>query len=443
MHCSGKGTLTEDGTLQQELRGTDEAALHEFLRIVVPLAALFAIIQAVAGGVLRDGSMLLLALLIAQYGGCLIYARDLFDRGRVQASVGWISGGLIVPSLGGLILQPSMLPTIVLMPLMALAVALPFIGARRLHLMLGLTLSWVIAIGVLGVVVPPPADPAPWYGKAFLVVTMATATFLTILLFTRYRARLLLAAHREREVSLKLREVDRLKTTLMRAASHDLRTPTATILGAAETLRHLSLDEAEARALLAAISRGASRLSGLLDDLLDAESLQAGIVELSAEPADVGEVVGEAVAALEIPVDVDLRLDLRPARATVDRPRVGRIVENLVMNAIRHAPGPGVVWVFVRPRDGGAEIVVEDQGPGVPEAERLTIFAPFRRGDTEAPGTGLGLAIVEGFVGLHGGRVWVEDRPGGGASFHAFFPGEGPRDATARPELVLHGIRAD
>jgi signal transduction histidine kinase len=425
--------LTVHGTLEHELRGTDEAALHEFLRLVVPLAAVFAVIQAVAGGVLRDGSMLLVALLIALYGGCLIYARELFDRGRVQASVGWISGGLIVPSLGTVILQPSMLPTIVLLPLMALAVALPFIGARRLHLLLGLALVWVIAIGVVGSVAPPPADPAPWYGKAFQVVTMATATFLTILLFTRYRARLLLAAHREREVSLKLREVDRLKTTLMRAASHDLRTPTATILGATETLRHLSLDEAEARALLAAISRGASRLSGLLDDLLDAESLQAGVVELSAEPTDVGEVVRDAVASLEIPEGMDLCLDLQPAHATVDRARVGRIVENLVMNAIRHAPGSGVVWVLVRPDDGGAEIVVEDQGPGVPEADRLTIFAPFRRGDTEAPGTGLGLAIVEGFVGLHGGRVWVEDRLGGGASFHVFFPGVGIAPALPEP----------
>jgi hypothetical protein len=72
-----------------------------------------------------------------------------------------------------------MLPTIVLLPLMALAVALPFIGARRLHLLLGLALVWVIAIGVIGSVAPPPADPAPWYGKAFQVVTMATATFLT------------------------------------------------------------------------------------------------------------------------------------------------------------------------------------------------------------------------------------------------------------------------
>ncbi|HEX6401367.1 MAG TPA: ATP-binding protein, partial [Actinomycetota bacterium] len=300
------------------------------------------------------------------------------------------------------------------------------------------------AIGVVGVVAPPPADPAPGYGKAFQVVTMAAATFLTILLFTRYRARLLLAVHLEREVSLELREVDRLKTTLMRAVSHDLRTPTAMILGAAETLRHLSLDEDDARTLLAAISRGANRLSGLLDDLLDAESLQAGVVELSAEPADVGEVVRDAVAALEIPDEMDLRLDLQPAHASVDRARVGRIVENLVMNAIRHAPGSGVVWVLVRPCDGGAEIVVEDQGPGVPEADRRTIFAPFRRGETEAPGTGLGLAIVEGFVRSHGGRVWVEDRSGGGASFRVFLPEAGQGlAATARSELVVDRTRAD
>ena len=75
---------------------------------------------------------------------------------------------------------------------------------------------------------------------------------------------------------------------------------------------------------------------------------------------------------------------------------------------------------------------------------RRTIFDPFRRGDTEAPGTGLGLAIVEGFVGLHGGRVWVEDRLGGGASFRVLLPGAGQgRAATARSELVVDRTRTD
>lgn len=436
--------MTEGETLEHELRTRDEAALKEFLAFVVPLAALFAIVQVIAGAVVRDGSMLVIALLIALYCGCLVYAKELFERGRVQASVTWISGGLVVPTLGGVILQPMMLPTIVLMPLMALAVALPFIAARQLHLTLGLTLAWVVAIGTLGVLVPAPqADPAAWYGKAFTIVTMATATFLTILLFIRYRARLLTAAQRERGVAAKLREVDRLKTTLMRAASHDLRTPTATILGAVETLRSLSLDEDDARALLASISRGATRLARLLDDLLDAESLQAGIVELSTEHADVSDVVRDAVSSLEVPAGTELHLDLQPALATIDAGRVRRIVENLVMNAIRHAAGTGAVWARVRPLGDGAEIVVEDQGPGVPEADRLTIFAPFRRGDTDVPGTGLGLAIVEGFVGLHGGRVWVEDRPGGGASFHVVLPDRGVLAAPAPRELDAERIGID
>jgi signal transduction histidine kinase len=435
--------LTDDDTLEHELRGSDEAALHEFLRLVVPIAALFAIAQTIAGAVLRDGSMLTVGLLIALYGGCLIYARDLFGRGRVHASVAWISGGLVAPSFGGIILQPTLLPTMVLFPVMALAVALPFIGTRQLRLVLGLTLAWAVGIGTLGVLVPRPIDPAPWYGKVFVVVTLVTVTFLTVLLFTRYRARLLVAAQRERDVSAGLREVDRLKTTLMRAASHDLRTPTAAILGAAETLRQLSLDEDESRELLGSISRGANRLSGLLDDLLDTESLQAGIVELSAEPADVSEVVGEVLAGLEVPAGTELRLDLQPAIATIDVARVGRIVENLVMNAIRHAPGSDVVRVRVRPHDDGAEIVVEDEGPGVPESDRRTIFEPFRRGDTETPGTGLGLAIVEGFTLLHGGRVWVEGRPGGGASFHVSFPGGGPRATGSRRERTPDRGQAD
>src|SRR5918995_2114063 len=111
--------LTEDDTLELELRRTDEAALQEFLRLVVPLAALFAVIQTIAGAVLRDGSMLVVALLIALYGGCLAYARAQFALGRTQASVAWVSGGLLVPSLGGLMLQPTMLPTMVLLPLMS------------------------------------------------------------------------------------------------------------------------------------------------------------------------------------------------------------------------------------------------------------------------------------------------------------------------------------
>jgi two-component system sensor histidine kinase MtrB len=106
----------------------------------------------------------------------------------------------------------------------------------------------------------------------------------------------------------------------------------------------------------------------------------------------------------------------------IDPTTVARVTDNLVVNVLRHAAGATTVWVIVRETDAGAELIVEDDGPGIPADQRESIFSPFQRGSTEASGSGLGLSIVAGFVDLHGGRTWVEERPGGGASFHAVFP---------------------
>jgi signal transduction histidine kinase len=107
-------------------------------------------------------------------------------------------------------------------------------------------------------------------------------------------------------------------------------------------------------------------------------------------------------------------------------------VENLVVNATRHTPAGTTVWVGVRRQDGGVLLVVEDEGPGVPPELREQVFEPFRKGRNvadHAPGSGIGLALVARFATLHGGRAWVEDRQGGGASFRVFLPDGQPRDA--------------
>jgi signal transduction histidine kinase len=415
-------TLTDGATEGREPGQVERAALGEFLHLVLPLAVVFAVLQTAAGLWLRDTSMQVVALLIVLYGGCLFYAKTLFDRGRLRASVGWIAGGLVVPTLAGMLLQPSMLPLGALLPLTALAAALPFTTSRSMVPVLVGTVLWEIAVGVTAAVAPASHDPDPWYGDAFVVSTTASAAFVTVLLWMRYRGRLVLARDREHEVSERLREVDRLKTTLLRAASHDLRTPTAAILGAARTLEQVDdLRAEEARALIGSISRGATRLAGLLDDLLDAESLHVGSVELAAEPADLAQVVGDTLRGLEL-AGHRLIVDLEPAPASLDAPKVARVVENLVANALKHSEGPVTVWIRVRSGDEGAELVVEDDGSGIPAEERARVFEPFHRGVTAAPGTGLGLSIVAGFVDLHGGRVEVEDRPGGGASFRVTFP---------------------
>jgi signal transduction histidine kinase len=108
---------------------------------------------------------------------------------------------------------------------------------------------------------------------------------------------------------------------------------------------------------------------------------------------------------------------------SVDAPKVERMLENLLSNAARHTPPGARIWLRVRPEAGGVLLLVEDEGPGIPDDLKESVFEAFRRGPTASgPGSGIGLSLVARFAELHGGRAWVEDRPGGGASFRVFLP---------------------
>jgi len=119
-------------------------------------------------------------------------------------------------------------------------------------------------------------------------------------------------------------------------------------------------------------------------------------------------------------------VDAEPVMAWIDPAKVERIVENLLVNAARHTPDGTPVWLRVTAEADGVLLCVEDAGPGVPPDLRQTVFEPFRQATENrphAPGVGVGLALVARFAELHGGRAWVEERPGGGASFKVFLPG--------------------
>jgi signal transduction histidine kinase len=121
-----------------------------------------------------------------------------------------------------------------------------------------------------------------------------------------------------------------------------------------------------------------------------------------------------------------------------DEGMLERIVVNLLANTVKHTPVDSRIWVRVGPTDEGAELVVEDDGPGIVDEEKERIFQPFRQGAAASTGSGVGLALVARFAELHDGRAWVQDRPGGGASFHVTIAA-----APREPRIDLSGLEAD
>jgi PAS domain S-box-containing protein len=224
----------------------------------------------------------------------------------------------------------------------------------------------------------------------------------------------------ERSTSEQLRVADALKSTFLQAVSHDLRSPLSAILGLARTLERedIKLTPEESRTMAGRIAFNARRLDGIVGDLLDLERLAAGALEPMFAPVDVGALVRELVAGADLVGGRRLHLDTAPLTITADAAMVERIAENLVANAAKHTPGDARIWISVERADAGALIVVEDDGPGVPREDREIIFEAFAQGgSSHAGGAGVGLALVARFAELHGGRAWVQERKGGGASF--------------------------
>jgi signal transduction histidine kinase len=247
----------------------------------------------------------------------------------------------------------------------------------------------------------------------------------------------------ERNAAERLRELDGLKNSFLTAVSHELRTPLTTLLGNSLTLERsrgdLTADVQDE--LIRGLSRNALKLQRLLEDLLDLDRLTRGVFEPMRSRVDVGALVRSVVMEVTGLRDRELYLDTPCVEADVDVAKVERIVENLATNAARYTDTHSRVWVRVEASDDGVLIVVEDEGLGVPEHLKQTIFQPFQQGERAidySPGVGIGLSITAQFAELHGGRAWVEDRPGGGASFKVWLRSDsggsrGPRDVVDEP----------
>ncbi|MBI2772934.1 MAG: GAF domain-containing protein [Chloroflexi bacterium] len=230
-----------------------------------------------------------------------------------------------------------------------------------------------------------------------------------------------------------LRDLDQLKDEFLAAVSHDLRTPLTVISGSLELLaRQTGEAQPGAQRLISQAERHVQRLQRNVEDLLDLAQLQEARIELEREFLSAGEVLGE-VATTHEPItaakgqSITIQCEDGLPLVLVDRRRMQQVLGNLTQNASRYSPEGSAIELRAERAGDGVRFAVVDEGPGIPATERERVFDKFYRGERArgtTSGTGLGLAIAQTLVGLHGGRIWVEDAARGGARFVVEMPHE-------------------
>ncbi len=257
------------------------------------------------------------------------------------------------------------------------------------------------------------------------------ATFATQIAFALERERMNDAA---RKAQLAM-ETEKLRSSLLSSVSHDLRTPLSVIAGASGSLLESLPDTADApvrRELLETIVDEANRLTRLVDNLLSVTRLESGAVTVQKEWHVVEDIVGSAIRqvgrrATDHRLSVEIPADMPMVR--VDAVLIEQVMANLLDNAARYSPAGSVIAIGAGRLDDRVVIEVADRGAGLAPGEQERIFEKFYRGEAARSGprgAGLGLSICRAIVEAHGGRIWADNRPEGGARFCFSLPLDEP-----------------
>ena len=239
----------------------------------------------------------------------------------------------------------------------------------------------------------------------------------------------------------RLRRLEEVRKDFVANVSHELRTPLSVIKGCVETLvdGHRTMSVEDRERFLLTTQRHTERLHSILQDLLVLSRLESGDPGLRREPASLVALAGQVIAEYrERPATKAHRIELAVDGALpdieIDGLKITQVFENLLDNAVKYTPAGSRIDVQIRRADTEIEVVVRDNGPGIPAADQPRLFERFYRVDKgrsrEQGGTGLGLSIVKHIIQLHGGRVWVESVVGKGAAFFFTLP------ASAGPAVI-------
>jgi two-component system sensor histidine kinase KdpD len=340
--------------------------------------------------------------------------------GRILAAT-----ALGVAGLAGLTvaLPPTTALASVVLLYLVVVVAVAAIGGLRL----GLAVALVSAMVVNFFFVPPIHKLNVERGQSVITLLVYAGVAITVAVAVDLASRQRAAAARTDDRARALAEVDRVRTALLTAVGHDLRTPLAGIKAGVSSLRdpQLEFSDAQRAELLATVEESTDRMEELVENLLAMSRLQAGAMSVLLRPVLLDEVV--AAALLHTPgarADVG-RLDDLP-EVMADPGLLERALANVIANAQRVSPSKIEIRAAVS--DRRVELLVIDHGPGVPVAQRERIFAPFQRlDDTTGVGLGLGLAIARGFMQAMGGAITPTGTPGGGLTMVLRLPIAGDR----------------
>jgi two-component system sensor histidine kinase KdpD len=214
-------------------------------------------------------------------------------------------------------------------------------------------------------------------------------------------------------------EASHLRAALFSSVTHDLRTPLSSIIASVTSLLGTdgNFTPQDRRVLLETIHQEAERLNRLVGDLLDLSRMRAGALTPSRSVAAIDELIEGVVGRMEPSLaGHDIRLILRDLpEISVDLVQIDQALTNILENAARFAPGGTQITVSAAEWQGGVQVRVTDQGPGIPQEDRMRVFEPFVLGENSG-GTGLGLAIAAAILQAHGGRIRIDDAPGGGTA---------------------------
>ena len=221
-----------------------------------------------------------------------------------------------------------------------------------------------------------------------------------------------------------LAEGNRMRTALLAAVSHDLRTPLASIKASVSSLRQTDVawsaaDEAD---LLATIEQNADRLDALIGNLLDMSRLHTGSLQPFLRPTAIDEVAPVAVGGLDDSLRLEMAVPDGFPLVLADPGLLERVLANLFSNALRYSPAGRPPELHAVLNGGTVRLEVVDHGPGVPDEQKELIFEPFERAGDRHPGVGLGLAVARGFAEAMGGRIGALDTPGGGLTVRVTLP---------------------